>query len=83
VNNIIVNPILCNGCKTCYHACFADVIRWDASAKRPIIAYPRECAHCGYCELLCKQQAIRVVVDYDAWMFPREKVSTALQQEGI
>jgi len=24
-------------------ACFIDVIKWDAAAKKPVIAYPEEC----------------------------------------
>ena len=26
----------CNSCKTCMHACFVDVIRWNKEEKKPI-----------------------------------------------
>lgn len=51
----------CNGCKLCYKACYVDVIRWDADKKRPVVAYPEECATCSWCELSCPEQAIRVI----------------------
>ena len=41
MNNVVVDFDACTGCKTCYLACFADVIRWDAEAKRPDHRVPR------------------------------------------
>ena len=37
MNAVVIDFEACSGCKTCYLACFADVIRWDAEAKRPVI----------------------------------------------
>ena len=54
----------CTGCKTCYKACWIDVIRWDEAAKRPIIAYPEDCVECNFCEISCPVDAIVVHVDY-------------------
>ena len=51
----------CNGCKQCYKACYVDVIRWDEENKRPLVAYPEECATCSWCELTCPEQAIVVI----------------------
>jgi NAD-dependent dihydropyrimidine dehydrogenase PreA subunit len=45
---------------TCFKSCFVDVIVWDAEAKKPIAKYPEECAVCSWCELNCKQEAIKV-----------------------
>ena len=74
MNTIIVNKELCNGCKTCFKACFIDVIKWDAEAKKPVIAYPEECVQCMYCEINCDKRAIKVVPDYKSYLFPRENL---------
>ena len=57
MNTIIVNNELCTGCKTCFKACFIDVIKWDDKAKKPVIAYPEECVQCMYCEINCPERA--------------------------
>ena len=74
MNTIIVNKELCNGCKTCFKACFIDVIKWDAAAKKPVIAYPEECVQCMYCEINCPERAIKVHPKYDSYLFPRENL---------
>ncbi len=65
MNQVVIDFDTCTGCKTCYRACFADVIRWDAEAKRPIVAYPEDCVHCNFCEISCKDEALTVVADWD------------------
>jgi NAD-dependent dihydropyrimidine dehydrogenase PreA subunit len=65
MNSVIIDLDACTGCKTCYLACFADVIRWDDVAKRPIVAYPEDCVRCNFCEISCKEVAIKVVPDWD------------------
>ena len=65
MNSVEIDFDACTGCKTCYLACFADVIRWDAEAKRPVVAYPEDCVHCNLCEISCKDEAIKVVADWD------------------
>jgi NAD-dependent dihydropyrimidine dehydrogenase PreA subunit len=74
VNNIIVNEELCSGCKTCFKACFIDIIKWDRATKKPVIAYPEECVQCMYCEINCPERAIKVIPDYQAYLFPRENL---------
>lgn len=64
MNVIKVDLNKCDGCKTCYKACWLDVIRWDAEASRPIIAYPQDCVECNYCEISCPEGAIEVSIDY-------------------
>jgi NAD-dependent dihydropyrimidine dehydrogenase PreA subunit len=64
MNVIKVDSEKCTGCKTCYKACWIDVIRWDESAKRPVIAYPEDCVECNFCEISCPVDALTVVVDY-------------------
>lgn len=54
----------CNGCKSCYRACWLDVIRWDEEKKRPVAAYPEDCVDCLYCEYSCPQNAVHVTIDY-------------------
>ncbi len=65
MNTIDIDLETCNGCRHCYRACFVDVIRWDESAKRPVVAYPEDCVQCNLCELTCPVDAIRVTVDWD------------------
>jgi NAD-dependent dihydropyrimidine dehydrogenase PreA subunit len=64
VNTIVVDAEACTGCGICYKACFVDVIRWDETAKRPIVAYPEDCVQCNLCELNCPVDAISVSVDW-------------------
>ncbi|SMP54451.1 4Fe-4S dicluster domain-containing protein [Anoxynatronum buryatiense] len=64
-HQIIVDQEKCIGCKNCYKSCFVDVIRWDESSKKPIIAYPKDCAHCTYCEAICPVNCIEVVIDFE------------------
>ncbi|MBN2041964.1 MAG: ferredoxin family protein [Spirochaetes bacterium] len=61
MHKIEVDYDKCNGCMACYKACYVDVIRWDRDNKKPIIAYPEECATCSWCELSCPQGAITVI----------------------
>jgi len=64
-HKIIVDQDKCIGCKICYKSCFVDVIRWDSENKKPVIAYPGDCVHCTYCEALCPQECIEVVIDFE------------------
>jgi NAD-dependent dihydropyrimidine dehydrogenase PreA subunit len=64
-HKVIVNQEKCIGCKICYKACFVDVIRWDEENKKPIIAYPKDCVHCTYCEALCPKECIEVEIDFE------------------
>ena len=56
----------CTGCQICYKACFVDVIRWDAEAKRPVFQYVEDCEHCNYCEIKCPASAIKVIPDFSS-----------------
>ena len=60
---------LCKSCKKCYNACFVDVIRWDAKAKKPFAKYPEECATCNWCEMVCEEHAIEVI-PRNPWRMP-------------
>jgi NAD-dependent dihydropyrimidine dehydrogenase PreA subunit len=70
VNQIKIDSEACTGCKTCYKACFMDVIRWDDAAKRPIVAYPEDCSECNMCEVSCPAGCVEVVVDWDKYYPP-------------
>ena len=56
----------CTGCKSCMKACFVDVIRWDDTNKRPVVAYPEDCVWCLACECACPEQVIEVVPNIPA-----------------
>ncbi len=64
MNTINVDQDKCIGCKMCYKACWLDVIRWDDKAKKPVIAYPKDCVECNFCEISCPKEAIKVNIDY-------------------
>jgi NAD-dependent dihydropyrimidine dehydrogenase PreA subunit len=64
MNVIKVDDTKCDGCKTCYKACWLDVIRWNDETDRPLIAYAQDCVECNYCEISCPQDAIEVSIDY-------------------
>lgn len=63
MHTIKIDMEKCTGCKQCYKACFVDVIRWDDTAKKPIVKYPEECATCNWCELICPVGAVEVIPD--------------------
>ena len=65
MNMVKIDLEACSSCKTCYKACFADVIRWDAEAKLPVVAYPEDCVRCNLCEVECPEECITVVPDWD------------------
>jgi NAD-dependent dihydropyrimidine dehydrogenase PreA subunit len=48
------------------NACFADVIRWDEDAEKPVFAYPEDCVWCLACELACPENCIDVVPNIPA-----------------
>lgn len=64
MNTIKVDDNKCIGCKTCYKACWLDVIRWNDEMRLPVIAYPKDCVECNYCEISCPTEAIHVIIDY-------------------
>ena len=66
MNRIVVDSATCTGCKTCYKACFIDVIRWDDETNRPYAAYPQDCVSCMYCVASCPFNAIKIDIDFDA-----------------
>ena len=51
----------CSGCKTCFNACFIDVIRWDEENERPVAPYVKDCVACYACEIACPEQCINVI----------------------
>lgn len=50
---IIVDDVLCIGCKKCYEVCPPDVFEFDEEKKRPIFVFSDECWYCGACILEC------------------------------
>jgi len=59
--SIEINEEECNGCKTCFEACFVDVMRWDDAGGKPVVAYEQDCVWCFTCEVNCPAQCINVV----------------------
>ena len=44
---------LCIGCGNCVNTCPMDVFRMDDTAKKSVIAYPKDCQVCGMCIVYC------------------------------
>jgi NAD-dependent dihydropyrimidine dehydrogenase PreA subunit len=64
MNTIDIDLDACDGCKSCVKACFTNVLRWEKSSKRPVVAYAEDCVHCNVCELLCPKDCITVTPDF-------------------
>lgn len=64
MNTITIDLETCSGCKTCVKACFVNVLRWDQTQKKPVVAYPEDCMHCNFCELYCPKNCITVTPDF-------------------
>jgi NAD-dependent dihydropyrimidine dehydrogenase PreA subunit len=69
VKEIKIDLEACKGCKTCMNACFADVIRWDDAAKKPVVAYLEDCVWCLACEVGCPAKCIEVIPGIPAPLF--------------
>ena len=70
MNTIKVDMDVCNGCKTCYDACFVNVFRWNKEEDKPIVAYPEDCTECNKCELSCPVDAIEIIPDFKGIYWP-------------
>lgn len=57
---IEIDTEACSGCKSCFEACFVDVIRWNEIKNTPIVAYEQDCVWCFTCEINCPAQCIDV-----------------------
>jgi NAD-dependent dihydropyrimidine dehydrogenase PreA subunit len=64
MNTISIDLDACDGCKACVKACFVNVLQWDKSGKKPIVAYVEDCVHCNLCELACQKDCIKVTPDF-------------------
>ena len=63
-----INYHLCEGCKSCYTHCPADVIGWDEEREIPYITYQEECSHCGVCKMECSRNAIELTLPLAGWI---------------
>jgi NAD-dependent dihydropyrimidine dehydrogenase PreA subunit len=70
MNTIKIDMDVCNGCMTCYDACFVNVFRWNKEEEKPIVAYPEDCVECNKCELGCPVEAIQVIPDFKGIYWP-------------
>ena len=51
----------------------------DKEAAKPLFPYIKDCVQCGHCEIYCPTKALKLVPDYDSYMFPREVVTTHIR----
>lgn len=65
MNCIEVDLEICDGCKSCVKACFVNVLRWDESRRKPLVAYAEDCVHCNLCEINCPKGCITVTPDFE------------------
>jgi adenylylsulfate reductase subunit B len=59
----------CTSCGRCVEMCPLDVLRMEGAL--PVVAYPRECWHCGACMMDCTQNAIKLWLP--VWIRPVTK----------
>lgn len=52
----------CKGCGDCYENCPMDVFGWDDEKQMPTVDYAGECSICCFCETLCPEVAIDVLI---------------------
>lgn len=68
--HVAVDQNLCQGCRTCLHACIFGVYRWNKEKNVSEAAYPEDCTACRHCEFYCPAKCITVtpseLVFYDA-----------------
>jgi len=55
----VIDEELCTECEKCYDVCPQDCFGLREGAP-PIVAYPRECWHCGSCVIDCPEGAIHL-----------------------
>lgn len=60
LNNVIVDPELCMGCKKCLRTCCHDVYEWDEAEHMSKAVYTEECVSCYQCMYFCPAGAITV-----------------------
>lgn len=65
MNSFVLDETKCTGCRTCYKACWLDVIRWDEEKSRPTFPYAQECVECNFCEISCPVGCLTVKIDYE------------------
>ena len=58
--NIEIDLEECTGCMTCVDTCFVDVLRWNDSEGKPMVAYERDCVWCFTCEINCPAECITI-----------------------
>lgn len=67
---IEIDQNTCTGCKSCFKACFIDVIRWDNDNKKPVAAYQEDCVWCFTCEINCPSNSINVIPEFPVTTSP-------------
>ncbi|MBM3292368.1 ferredoxin family protein [Candidatus Bathyarchaeota archaeon] len=59
----------CITCFKCVEICPTDILQ--KGEKKPVVAYPEECWHCGACMMDCPTKAIRI--NLPLWLRPLTK----------
>jgi NAD-dependent dihydropyrimidine dehydrogenase PreA subunit len=78
----------CTGCGICYEHCPMDIFGWDEEKQMPTVDYPGECSCCCFCEVMCPEVAIDVIIPMhhllDFGISPKNMVmkSKFLDQKG-
>lgn len=58
---ILIDTAKCVGCRHCADMCFQDVYRFNEEKGYMEAKYPKDCASCYQCELVCPNHCIEIV----------------------
>ncbi len=73
------DPDACIGCRRCFYICPQDVFRFNAEAKKSVIAYPESCISCGQCFVNCPGHSLALSDDAFGYTLSSTRSASAVR----